>query len=54
MLNARQRPGDPDYFDLSMSGLKTAVMHAVQASSDLAADALTSRAGFRTRSSKSW
>ena len=38
MLNAGQRPGDPDYFDLSMSGLKTAVMHAVKASSDIDAD----------------
>jgi N6-L-threonylcarbamoyladenine synthase len=38
MLNARQRLGDPDYFDLSMSGLKTAVIHAVRASEDPAAD----------------
>ncbi len=47
MLNARQRPGDPDYFDLSMSGLKTAVMHAVQASSDLAADRPHLARGFQ-------
>jgi tRNA N6-adenosine threonylcarbamoyltransferase len=38
MLNARQQPGDDDYFDLSMSGLKTAVIHAVRASADLEAD----------------
>jgi N6-L-threonylcarbamoyladenine synthase len=30
MLRSSQRPGDPDYFDLSFSGLKTAVLHAVQ------------------------
>ncbi len=38
MLHARQRPGDDDYFDLSMSGLKTAVIHAVKRSPDLEAD----------------
>ncbi len=38
MLHARQRPGDDDYFDLSMSGLKTAVIQAVKASPDLEAD----------------
>ncbi len=38
MLNARQKPGDADYYDLSMSGLKTAVIHAVRASEDPAAD----------------
>jgi N6-L-threonylcarbamoyladenine synthase len=38
MLRRNQRPGDDDYFDLSMSGLKTAVIHAVRASANLAAD----------------
>lgn len=30
MLRQNQRPGDPDYFDVSFSGIKTAVLHAVQ------------------------
>jgi N6-L-threonylcarbamoyladenine synthase len=29
MLNGRQRAGDADYYDVSFSGLKTAVLHAV-------------------------
>jgi N6-L-threonylcarbamoyladenine synthase len=47
MLNARQRPGDADYFDLSMSGLKTAVIHAVRASKDAAADTVHLARGFQ-------
>ena len=47
MLNARQRPGDADYFDLSMSGLKTAVIHAVRASKDPAADTVHLARGFQ-------
>jgi N6-L-threonylcarbamoyladenine synthase len=35
MLHGGQRPGDPDYFDVSFSGLKTAVLHAVRGSADL-------------------
>jgi len=31
MLRANQRPDDPDYYDVSFSGLKTAVLHAVRA-----------------------
>jgi len=31
MLRASQRPGDADYYDVSFSGLKTAVLHAVRA-----------------------
>jgi len=31
MLFRNQRPGDADYFDVSFSGLKTAVLHAVRA-----------------------
>jgi N6-L-threonylcarbamoyladenine synthase len=31
MLHRGQRPGDPDYFDVSFSGLKTAVLRAVRA-----------------------
>jgi N6-L-threonylcarbamoyladenine synthase len=30
MLRRDQRPGDPDYFDVSFSGLKTAVLNAVR------------------------
>jgi N6-L-threonylcarbamoyladenine synthase len=30
MLRASQRPGDADYYDVSFSGLKTAVLHAVR------------------------
>jgi N6-L-threonylcarbamoyladenine synthase len=30
MLRRDQRPGDPDYYDVSFSGLKTAVLHAVR------------------------
>ena len=47
MLNPRQQPGDPDYFDLSMSGLKTAVIHAVRASQDPAADTVHLARGFQ-------
>jgi N6-L-threonylcarbamoyladenine synthase len=32
MLRANQQPGDRDYFDLSFSGIKTAVLQAVQSS----------------------
>ncbi len=30
MLNGGQRAGDPDYYDVSFSGLKTALLHAVR------------------------
>ena len=30
MLNGGQRPGDPDFYDVSFSGLKTAVLQAVR------------------------
>ncbi len=39
MLRRDQHPGDADYFDVSFSGLKTAALHAVRNSADLAADA---------------
>ena len=38
MLNSGQRLGDADYFDVSFSGLKTAVLHAVRASDDIERD----------------
>ncbi len=47
MLRPGQRPDDPDWFDLSMSGLKTAVIHAVRASGDLAADRPHLARGFQ-------
>ena len=39
MLRGDQQLGDPDYFDVSFSGLKTAVLHAVRGSTDLERDA---------------
>ena len=33
MLRRNQQPGDSDYYDVSFSGLKTAVLHAVRAGS---------------------
>ncbi len=47
MLHGGQSPGDADYFDVSFSGLKTAVLHAVRASTDLAADAPHIARGFQ-------
>ena len=47
MLNARQKPADADYFDLSMSGLKTAVIHAVRRSADPAGDTAHLARGFQ-------
>ena len=38
MLRRDQRPGDADYLDVSFSGLKTAVLHAVRNSPQLDAD----------------
>jgi N6-L-threonylcarbamoyladenine synthase len=35
MLRRDQRPGDADYYDLSFSGLKTAVLNAVRGERDL-------------------
>ncbi len=39
MLHGGQQPGDADYYDVSFSGLKTAVLLAARASRDLSADA---------------
>ncbi|MEW5916266.1 MAG: tRNA (adenosine(37)-N6)-threonylcarbamoyltransferase complex transferase subunit TsaD [Gemmatimonadota bacterium] len=38
MLHGGQRPGDADYYDVSFSGLKTAVLLAVRNSPDIEAD----------------
>ena len=47
MLHGGQRLGDADYFDLSMSGLKTALSLAVRASKDLDADRPHLARGFQ-------
>ncbi len=47
MLHGGQRPGDADYLDLSMSGLKTALVHAVRDSADLEADRPHLARGFQ-------
>jgi N6-L-threonylcarbamoyladenine synthase len=47
MLHGGQRPGDPDWLDISMSGLKTAVVLAARASTDLAADTPHLARGFQ-------
>jgi N6-L-threonylcarbamoyladenine synthase len=47
MLNGGQREGDADFFDVSFSGLKTAVLHAVKGSSDLERDKTSIARGFQ-------
>jgi N6-L-threonylcarbamoyladenine synthase len=47
MLRRNQRPGDADYYDVSFSGLKTALLHAVRASGDVARDAPDLARGFQ-------
>ncbi len=47
MLRRNQQPGDEDYYDMSFSGLKTAVLLAVRASSDLGRDAAHIARGFQ-------
>ena len=47
MLRRNQQPGDDDYYDVSFSGLKTAVLHAVRASDDLERDAAHLARGFQ-------
>ncbi len=47
MLRSDQRPGDPDYYDVSFSGLKTAVLNAVRASDDLERDRVAIARGFQ-------
>ena len=47
MLRGDQQFGDPDYFDVSFSGLKTAVLHAVRGSDDLERDARGIARGFQ-------
>jgi N6-L-threonylcarbamoyladenine synthase len=47
MLRRDQQHGDADYYDVSFSGLKTAVMMAVKGSPDIAADAAHIARGFQ-------
>ena len=47
MLRRNQQPGDEDYYDVSFSGLKTAVLLAVRASDDLGRDAPHIARGFQ-------
>jgi tRNA N6-adenosine threonylcarbamoyltransferase len=48
MLRRNQRPGDDDYYDISFSGLKTAVLHAVRrAGDDLERDKADIARGFQ-------
>lgn len=47
MLNRGQKEGDDDYYDVSFSGLKTAVLLAVRASADLEADRAHIARGFQ-------
>jgi N6-L-threonylcarbamoyladenine synthase len=47
MLRRNQQPGDDDYYDVSFSGLKTAVLLAVRASTDLERDAPHLARGFQ-------
>ncbi len=47
MLRRDQRPGDADYYDVSFSGIKTAVLHAVRDSADIGEDAAHIARGFQ-------
>ncbi len=47
MLRRNTAPDDPAYFDVSFSGLKTAVLNAVRASSDIEADRAHIARGFQ-------
>lgn len=47
MVRRNQQPGDDDYYDVSFSGLKTAVLLAVRASDDIARDAPHIARGFQ-------
>ena len=47
MVRGDQQPGVADYFDVSFSGLKTAVLHAVRGSDDLDRDRAAIARGFQ-------
>ena len=59
MVRGDQQLGDPDYFDVSFSGLKTAVLNAVRASTNIERDARAIARAFQdamidTLVEKSW
>ncbi|HEY0971470.1 MAG TPA: tRNA (adenosine(37)-N6)-threonylcarbamoyltransferase complex transferase subunit TsaD [Gemmatimonadales bacterium] len=47
MLRRDQRPGDADYLDVSFSGLKTAVLHAVRGAGEMDAERAHIARGFQ-------
>jgi N6-L-threonylcarbamoyladenine synthase len=47
MVRRNQKPGDDDYYDVSFSGLKTAVLHAVRDSENIERDAPHIARGFQ-------
>lgn len=47
MLRRDQQPGDPDYYDISFSGLKTAVLHAVRGAAAIDAERAHIARGFQ-------
>ena len=47
MVRKNDAPGDPDYYQFSFSGLKTAVLNAVRASEDLERDKADIARGFQ-------
>jgi N6-L-threonylcarbamoyladenine synthase len=47
MMRRNQQPGDDDYYDVSFSGLKTAVLHAVRDSDNIERDAPHIARGFQ-------
>ena len=47
MVRRNQQPGDDDYYDVSFSGLKTAVLHAVRDSGNIERDAPHLARGFQ-------
>lgn len=47
MLRRDQRPGDADYYDVSFSGIKTAVLNAVRSATDLESEKAHLARGFQ-------
>ncbi len=47
MVRKNDKPGDPDYYEFSFSGLKTGVLNAVRASEDLERDKSDIARGFQ-------
>ena len=47
MVRRNQQPGDDDYYDVSFSGLKTAVLHAVRDSDNIERDGAHIARGFQ-------